>query len=261
MDLKETRSKFFDYSSVHPWEIVRLEFAEQILKNYAPEAINLIDFGCGNCYVANKLEKDIGMEITAIDNAFSDDLLNALRKKTSGRNIRLARNIDETFVPDNYYDVILLMDVLEHIEIDHNLLQDLVSNKKIKPGAVFVITVPAFSLLYSRHDRLLGHWRRYTRRRICRLAEDCGAEVIDSGYIFSLLLIPRFISLLIQKIFHRHDLLDESTVAVGEWNRGATLTAIIAFILKADIFVGQLLNKLKIRIPGLSCYLVCRKPH
>ncbi len=58
------------------------------------------------------------------------------------------------------YDVVLLADVLEHVERDHDFLRDLIA--QLKPGATLIITVPAHPWLWSPHDAALGHHRRYT---------------------------------------------------------------------------------------------------
>lgn len=58
-------------------------------------------------------------------------------------------------------DGALLADVLEHVDDDKAFLEDLI--KALKPGAFLVITVPAFRFLWSRHDSVLGHRRRYQR--------------------------------------------------------------------------------------------------
>jgi hypothetical protein len=56
---------------------------------------------------------------------------------------------------------VLLLDVLEHVENDSQLLGDLA--KKMEPGALLAITVPAHGFLWSRWDGLVGHLRRYNR--------------------------------------------------------------------------------------------------
>jgi SAM-dependent methyltransferase len=64
-------------------------------------------------------------------------------------------------------DGVVLMDVLEHIDADGAFLQDIVA--ALKPRGVVLITVPAHRFLWTRHDEVLGHVRRYSARELRRL--------------------------------------------------------------------------------------------
>jgi SAM-dependent methyltransferase len=66
--------------------------------------------------------------------------------------------------PDNYFDLVTAFDVLEHIEDDVLAINEI--HRVIKPEGFFIFTVPAFSFLYSSHDRALSHFRRYDKRTI-----------------------------------------------------------------------------------------------
>jgi hypothetical protein len=61
-------------------------------------------------------------------------------------------------------DAVILADVLEHVEDDRNFLRDIIS--WLKEDAVIVITVPAYSFLWSEHDVILGHQRRYSKKSL-----------------------------------------------------------------------------------------------
>jgi len=255
MDLKENQEKFFTYDRVHPWETVRLSFVEKLLRKYNPVAKRVLDIGCGNCFVANSLIKKSGIQIAAVDNMFTPELIAKLRGQLTGQQIELFQNFAD--IHDRAFDTVMLLDVIEHIEDDKAALRELRNSDSVTPGAVFIITVPAFSALFSSHDRKLGHYRRYTASRLCRLAGESGTEIIDYGYFFVSLLFARILQAAWEKLFHRKE--SESVSGVGEWNKGSIITAIIVFCLKADILITQCFKKIKIIIPGLSCYLICRK--
>lgn len=61
-------------------------------------------------------------------------------------------------------DLVLLCDVLEHVEHDAVFLHALVS--VMKPGASLLLTVPADPGLWRPHDEVYGHFRRYTRNTL-----------------------------------------------------------------------------------------------
>lgn len=80
-------------------------------------------------------------------------------------------------------DVLLFMDVLEHVEEDLELLNQYVSHANV--GAKVLITVPAYMSLWSEHDVFLGHYRRYRRREVNDLVTSAGLEIEESRYLFS----------------------------------------------------------------------------
>ncbi len=89
--------------------------------------------------------------------------------------------------PDYSFDVILLMDVLEHIEDDRAALRQ--AYEKLKPGGHLFITVPAFSFLWSHHDEVLGHYRRYTISGLRKLVTSVpGLKILNLHYFYALIL-------------------------------------------------------------------------
>ena len=63
--------------------------------------------------------------------------------------------------------LVLLMDVLEHVDDDFAMLSELLA--AAAPGAYFLLTVPADESLWSEHDESFGHYRRYDRARLQRV--------------------------------------------------------------------------------------------
>ena len=79
-------------------------------------------------------------------------------------------------------DLVLLMDVLEHVDDDLGLLKMYVD--KVPSGSRFLMTVPAFQFLWSGHDDFLEHKRRYTLAQFETLARDAGLTVQRGAYYF-----------------------------------------------------------------------------
>ncbi|NWG39427.1 MAG: class I SAM-dependent methyltransferase [Hydrogenophilaceae bacterium] len=79
-------------------------------------------------------------------------------------------------------DLVLLMDVLEHVDDDAGLLREYAS--KVPPGTRFLISVPAFQFLWSSHDVFLEHKRRYRLSQIEGVARDAGLNVKHGVYYF-----------------------------------------------------------------------------
>ena len=82
-------------------------------------------------------------------------------------------------------DLILMMDVLEHVEDDVGLLRTYTST--LPPGGHVLISVPAFRFLWSGHDVFLEHHRRYTLGQIEAVVRAAGLDVVRGRYFFGLL--------------------------------------------------------------------------
>jgi SAM-dependent methyltransferase len=78
------------------------------------------------------------------------------------------------------YDLIYALNVMEHIENDVDTVKQL--SGLLAPGGRILIYVPAFQVLYSAFDRLVGHYRRYTRSGLRGLADAAGLTVTDLRY-------------------------------------------------------------------------------
>jgi hypothetical protein len=94
--------------------------------------------------------------------------------------------------------VYLFIDVLEHVNEDAELLKHYVDEASME--AIFVISVPAFSFLWSKHDDFLEHKRRYTRKELEKVAALAGLSVISSGYLFSSVFPLVYLVRLLKKI-------------------------------------------------------------
>lgn len=87
------------------------------------------------------------------------------------------------YSPSRQYDLVLMLDVLEHIEDDAAALESL--RQLLKPGGHAILTVPALQSLWSVHDVINLHYRRYDKRGLKHLLEDSGFVVRDLRYFFS----------------------------------------------------------------------------
>lgn len=101
---------------------------------------------------------------------------------------------------DNCFDLIAMFDVLEHIDDDAGALD--VLHKRLRPDGILLLTVPAYNFLWSHHDVVNQHKRRYTRKRLIKLAQDAGYQVAYSTY-FNTLLFPLVLAVrLLEKLLH-----------------------------------------------------------
>jgi SAM-dependent methyltransferase len=92
---------------------------------------------------------------------------------------------------DESFDLLVAMDVLEHVEDDHAALRFWA--RRLRSGGRIFLMVPALPGLFSEHDRFLGHFRRYTRRTLLAAAADAGLRPLRCSYVFGFALGPAWI--------------------------------------------------------------------
>jgi hypothetical protein len=93
------------------------------------------------------------------------------------------------------FDVIIYIDVLEHIEKDKAELGR--ATLHLKQGGYLIILSPAYQFLYSSFDKAIGHYRRYTKKTLRKASDtpnlfECRMLYLDSSSVF-LLLLNKFI--------------------------------------------------------------------
>src|SRR5256885_7301800 len=163
-----------------------------------------LEVGCGHGLVREMLERDRGIRVDGCD-------LNqhALEKATSGKGRLLVYNVfDRNVDMLGAYDLLLLMDVIEHIDDDLAFVK--ASLEHLKPGGLVAINVPAHTALYSRYDDVCGHKRRYSVADIKSLFCRAGLEPISIAQ-WGFFLVP---ALLIRKLILRLTP-PERTIRVG----------------------------------------------
>lgn len=94
--------------------------------------------------------------------------------------------VEEIPWPDESFDLITCLDVIEHTPDDVASLRELL--RVARPGAILLVTVPAYQALWSSHDVSNHHFRRYRRRQLVARAAEAGWEPVSATYFNSILL-------------------------------------------------------------------------
>jgi SAM-dependent methyltransferase len=114
-----------------------------------------------------------------------DEQARSIAEGRLGRTVMSAPLPELAGVPDRHYDLIGAFDVIEHIENDRSAVASIA--RKLKPGGKFVMTVPAHQWMWSAHDEVNHHKRRYSKRALKRLIEGSPLRLDGIGYFNSLL--------------------------------------------------------------------------
>ena len=100
---------------------------------------------------------------------------------------------------DNSFDLVCAFDVVEHVEDDKLAVSEL--QRVCKKGGIVTITVPAFMFLWSRHDEINQHFKRYRKKEISRLFDEKRISILYHSYYNFFLFIPISIFRLLNKLF------------------------------------------------------------
>jgi hypothetical protein len=235
----------------HPWETARAAFFLRLLGQHGlyGEAGSWLDAGAGDAWFAAQLRHLVPRDTTIAcwDVNYTPDDISDLSQGVTGITFVAER-------PAQRFDRILLLDVLEHIEDDVTFLTSLVDNVLGEEGVV-VMSVPAHQSLFSSHDRMLRHFRRYAPADAARVVERAGLRVVASGGLFLSLLPARAGQVLLERI---HEPSQDST-GIGDWSHGRTLTRALEAFLAVDTALSLWLSGRGRATPGLSYWAVCRR--
>jgi SAM-dependent methyltransferase len=166
----------------HWWYVARREVIAALIRNDVrpPANARVLEIGCGTGHNLAMLS-----EFGHVDALELDDEARAVAEKRLGRNVMSAPLPGLSGVPQKHYDLIGAFDVVEHVEDDRAALASIA--ERLKPGGKLVLTVPAHQWMWSAHDVVNHHKRRYSKRGLRRLLEESPLKLDTIGYFNSLL--------------------------------------------------------------------------
>ena len=151
----------------------------------------VLEIGAGHGDLSQRFA--VGRELMATD--ASERCVRVLEERFAGspsvsvRRLEAgAEPLEGAVVP---FDSAVMVNVLEHIEDDAAVLAWV--HSVLRPGGAVVLYVPALEALYSRFDRMIGHWRRYSKASLAAVVESAGFEVVDLRYANSLGAVAWFV--------------------------------------------------------------------
>ena len=167
----------------HWWFVGRRKILRGLLKRLGPPAgARILEVGCGaggNVPLLREFGDVKALEPDDESRAYASD--------------RLGLSIDTGLLPDGLpyqpetFDLVCAFDVIEHVDDDAGSVKALAS--LVKPGGAMLTTVPAYQWMWSHHDVLHHHKRRYLLPAYRKLFEDAGLKVETATY-FNTLLFP-----------------------------------------------------------------------
>jgi SAM-dependent methyltransferase len=165
----------------HWWYRGRRTVLEGVIAGLGlPSGARILDAGCGSGRFMVELAKR--GTVTGVE--LSDTSVQLARERAIGEVV--AGSVLEMPFADDSFDLAVSLDVIEHLQDDLAALREF--RRTVAPGGALLVTVPAYQWLWSGHDEINHHHRRYTRRSLQRAAEQAGWKQVRTTYFNSLLL-------------------------------------------------------------------------
>ena len=246
MDLREAR----EGALRHPWEVARFRFFGEVLRKggLLDRPARVLDVGAGDAWFARQLFARLhrGSELVCWDTGYVDG---------AGAEDAGLKFVRER--PPGQRDLLLLLDVLEHVDDDAAFLRTLVDENTHSESHVLV-SVPAWQALFTSHDTFLHHFRRYSPAQARALLARGGLRIVREGGLFHSLLLPRALSKVVEEVSDRL-LGRKPTQTPVEWNGGPMLTNAVATALAGDNALSHMLARRGLSVPGLSWWALCAR--
>jgi len=258
MDICEAASFEREKIHRHPWELARIEVVKNFLTPIIAQkpATTILDLGCGDVFVAQQLAYQYPKaSFHCVDIAFTPEIITTISEPVKNLPISLYSSTQELSSSISHkVDVVLLLDVIEHIEDEITFLKELNQSRLIDGNTKIIITVPAFQQLFSNHDVYLKHFRRYNIALLNDHLQQAGFKSQQTGYFFISLLFLR----IIQKLFQGNKTVDTEK-GIGAYQSKGWIDTFMVNTLYLDFLIGKFFSVLGIKLPGLSCFSICQQ--
>lgn len=236
--------KYHDVETNHWWFKSRRKYLLDLFKN-VPKNSKILDVGCSSGVFLKELE-NLGFYS---NNLFGIDIsekaiLNSKKNGLRNTFVMDAQNI----TLDEKFDIIVASDCLEHLENETKALKNW-KNLLKKEGEIYVF-VPAFMSLWSYHDEINMHFRRYTKKELRTKIENENFEIIKASYWNFFLFIPVYLFRKISSLFNKNKS-GESDIQIGN-------PIINKLLLQLIILENKLLKYINFPF-GVSAFCIAKK--
>lgn len=181
----------------HWWFTARREILLSVTERFVPAGGAVLDVGCGTGFFIEALRERY--DAWGVDPA---ELAVRLCRERGLDQVVQGSAYDLSALNGRRFDAVYFLDVIEHLEDDRAALLEAI--RLLRPGGRVVITVPAFMFLWSEHDVVNQHQRRYRRPQLASLLRGVGLEIerltYFNFYLFGLATVDRLAS----RVTRRH---------------------------------------------------------
>ncbi|HEY7033952.1 MAG TPA: class I SAM-dependent methyltransferase [Thermomicrobiales bacterium] len=176
-------ASYFRHETTHWWFRWRFDLISDVLGGLPQDGrLRILDAGCGTGQMLKCLESH--GEAIGIDS--SSQAVGYAQERGVRRLVR--GSITDPPFRGGSFDCVVALDVIEHVDDDVGILTKL--HEVVKPGGHLIVTVPAFRTLWSEHDEINQHKRRYRAGQLAHLIEEAGFDLQRVSYCNTTLFLP-----------------------------------------------------------------------
>ncbi|PZU96169.1 MAG: class I SAM-dependent methyltransferase [Pseudanabaena sp.] len=200
----ELYQEMYSLERQHWWFLARRKILTGLISHYLPQG-QVLDVGCGTGFILEELQKSSNnYNAWGLDNAEPAIAFCQQKKLT-----RITQGIlGHDGLTKHSFDMVMFLDVIEHLDEDEQAVE--LAKDYLSLVGKLLITVPAYQFLWSAHDQIHGHKRRYTKKKLIELLHKTGYEVSYISY-FNTFLFPLIaIARLLGNLRDRHQASDVS---------------------------------------------------
>lgn len=158
-----------EHDSTHWWYVARRDILADYINRYVrpPQGARVLEIGCGTGHNLPMLGAFGEVDAIEIDPAAA-----AIASQRLGKPVGSSPLPELTGVAAGQYDLIAVLDVIEHIDDDVAALRAMAT--RLKPGGKILIAVPAHQWMWSAHDVVNHHKRRYSKATLAEALRKAG---------------------------------------------------------------------------------------
>lgn len=197
-------TEFAHIEQVHWWFKARRSILDSILYSFIPKkASTCLDIGSGPAINATMLTKH-AQRLTLLESSVEGVNL----AKENLPEVTIIQGLFPEGRPSGTYELITAFDVIEHIDDDKEAVAVIAS--MLEDNGLAVITVPAYNWLWSEHDNVVHHKRRYTKKSLEDVIGSAGLKIEKISYFNFLLFLPISATRMLMRLKSRQPVTDFS---------------------------------------------------
>ncbi|HEX9722170.1 MAG TPA: class I SAM-dependent methyltransferase [Candidatus Paceibacterota bacterium] len=184
----------YKHETSYWWHKGRRVVIDSMLKRFLEprSALRILDVGCGtgmNLELLSKFGQVHGVDASPI--AVHYCLQRGFSDVYEGR-------AEDLKFADESFDMVVAIELLEHVQEDVDTLREFA--RVLRPGGLLFLTVPAYQFLWTEHDEVLDHVRRYTLGELKKKLQEAGFRVEKGTYMVTFT-SPLFVYRLFRHLF------------------------------------------------------------